>query len=103
LPGLVDQRGGEGIPPRLENGVEHRNRLHAPSLGAGAESCTSRDWYRRDLDQKGHTYRIVVSYLQRRRPIWVDGKDRLEESMNLFYEWIGPVKSRRIRLAVMDM
>jgi hypothetical protein len=41
--------------------------------------------------KKGHTYRIVVSDLERRRPIWFGGKDRSEVSMNLFYEWIGPV------------
>ena len=53
--------------------------------------------------KKGHTYRIIVSDLERHRPIWFGGKDRSEESMNLFYQWLGPVKSRRIRLAVMDM
>jgi transposase len=53
--------------------------------------------------RKGHTYRIVVSDLVRRRPIWFGGKDRSEESMDAFYEWLGPQKSKRIRLAVMDM
>jgi transposase len=53
--------------------------------------------------RKGHTYRIVVSDLVRRRPIWFGGKDRSEESMDLFFQWLGPRKSRRIRLAVMDM
>ncbi len=53
--------------------------------------------------RKGHTYRIVVSDLERRRPIWFGGKDRSEESMDEFYEWLGPTKSKRIRLAVMDM
>jgi transposase len=53
--------------------------------------------------RKGHTYRIVVSDLERRRPIWFGGKDRSEESMDLFYQWLGPRKSKRIRLAVMDM
>jgi len=52
---------------------------------------------------KGHTYRIVVSDLVRRRPIWFGGKDRSEESMDQFFEWLGPRKSRQIRLAVMDM
>ena len=53
--------------------------------------------------KKGHTYRIVVSDLVRRRPIWFGGKDRSEESMDLFYQWLGPTKSQRVRLAVMDM
>jgi len=53
--------------------------------------------------RKGHTYRIVVSDLERMRPIWFGGQDRSEESLNLFFEWLGPKKSQRIRLAVMDM
>lgn len=52
---------------------------------------------------KGHTYRIVVSDLERRVPIWFGGIDRSEESMNLFYQWIGTNKTKHIRLAVMDM
>ncbi len=53
--------------------------------------------------RKGHTYRIVVSDLERKRPIWFGGQDRSTESMDAFYEWLGPQKSRKIRLAVMDM
>jgi len=53
--------------------------------------------------RKGHTYRIVVSDLERRRPIWFGGKDRSEASMNEFYKELGPTRSKRIRLAVMDM
>jgi len=53
--------------------------------------------------RKGHNYRIVVSDLDKRRAIWFGGKDRSEESMNLFYDEIGPVKSSRIRLSLMDM
>jgi transposase len=53
--------------------------------------------------RKGHTYRIVVSDLIRRRVIWFGGKDRSEASMRQFYEWLGPQKTKRIRLAVMDM
>lgn len=44
-----------------------------------------------------------MSDLERHRPIWFGGKDRSEESMNLFFQSLGPVKARRIRLAVMDM
>ena len=53
--------------------------------------------------RKGHTYRIVVSDLLRRRPIWFGGKDRSQASLEEFYAWLGPQKCRRLRLAVMDM
>lgn len=51
----------------------------------------------------GHTYRIVVSDLIRRRPIWFGGRDRSEASLDAFYAWLGPKKSQRIRLVVLDM
>jgi transposase len=53
--------------------------------------------------RKGHTYRIVVSDLERRRPIWFGGDDRSEASMDQFYRFLGQKKAKRIRLAVMDM
>ena len=53
--------------------------------------------------RKGHTYRIVVSDLLRRRPIWFGGEDRKEASMAQFYDWLGEKKTKGIRLAVMDM
>jgi transposase len=53
--------------------------------------------------RKGQDYRIVVSDLIRRRAIWFGGKDRKEASMAEFYAWLGPKKTRGIRLAVMDM
>ena len=53
--------------------------------------------------RKGHNYRIVVSDLIRRRPIWFGGEDRKEASMMQFYDWLGEKKTRGIRLAVMDM
>jgi len=53
--------------------------------------------------RKGHSYRIVVSDLLRRRPIWFGGVDRTEKSMDSFYQWLGHKKSKGIRLAVMDM
>lgn len=53
--------------------------------------------------RKGHSYRIVVSDLVRRRPIWFGGQDRSEASMAQFYAELGAKKSARIRLAVMDM
>ena len=68
----------------------HRQALPEPVHQRGGERIRPR------LDH-------IVSDLERHRPIWFGGKDRSEESMNLFYQWLGPVKSRRIRLAVMDM
>lgn len=53
--------------------------------------------------RKGHTYRIVVSDLKRRRPIWFGGEDRSEESLNGFYQELGPGKSEKLGLVVMDM
>ena len=53
--------------------------------------------------KKGHHYRIVVSDLERGRAIWFGGKDRSEESMDLFWEELGPQKAKKMRLVVMDM
>jgi transposase len=52
---------------------------------------------------KGHKYRIIVSDLEKSRPIWFGGQDRSEQSMNQFYDYLGPSKNKRIRLVVMDM
>lgn len=53
--------------------------------------------------RKGHEYRIVVSDLERRQPIWFGGHDRSEASMDQFYDFLGEKQAARIRLAVMDM
>ncbi len=53
--------------------------------------------------RKGHVYRIVVSDLEQRQPVWFGGVDRSEESMAMFYDFLGASRSRDIRLAVMDM
>jgi transposase len=52
---------------------------------------------------RGHTYRIVVSDLLRRRPIWFGGIDNSEQSLELFFQAWGSKKTRNIYLAVMDM
>ncbi|MCZ3114812.1 transposase, partial [Acinetobacter baumannii] len=39
--------------------------------------------------RKRHVYRIVVSDLDRQRPIWFGGEDRSEASMAQFYAWLG--------------
>jgi transposase len=53
--------------------------------------------------RKGHSYRIVVSDLMRRRPIWFGGADRSEASLDEFFRWLGAKHSAGIRLVVMDM
>jgi transposase len=53
--------------------------------------------------RKGHTYRIVVSDLERKRPIWFAGEERSEKSLDLFYGALGEKKSQGIQLVVMDM
>jgi transposase len=71
----------------------NRNPVAAPAV-IGIDEASLR---------KGHTYRIVVSDLERNRPIWYGGADRSEESLDMFYEWLGAKKTKKIRLAVMDM
>jgi len=53
--------------------------------------------------RKGHDYRIIVSDIERGRPIWIGGKGRTEEDMDLFFAFLGKKKTKKIRLAVMDM
>lgn len=53
--------------------------------------------------RKGHDYRIVVSDLDRGRPIWVGGRGRKEEDLDLFFKELGPRKTSCIKLAAMDM
>ena len=74
---------------------EQLRRVGTPAPGAiGIDEISIR---------KGHTYRIVVSDLDRMRPIWFGGTDRSEASMDEFFAWLGPKKCKRVRLAVMDM
>ena len=51
--------------------------------------------------RKGQQYRIVVSDLVRRRPIWFDGPDRSQASLERFYQWLGPNRCSKVELAVM--
>src|SRR5260370_6816079 len=46
---------------------------------------------------------MVVSALMRERAIWVGGQERCEASLDGFFAWLGPRKSEKIRVAVMDM
>ena len=53
--------------------------------------------------RKGHDYRIVVSDLDRGRPIWVGGQGRREEDFDRFFAALGAKKTARIKIAAMDM
>ena len=53
--------------------------------------------------RKGHEYRIVVSDLIRKRPIWFGGIDRSKDSLDIFYQSLNCLQRKKIRLVVMDM
>ena len=53
--------------------------------------------------KKRHTYRIVVSDLEKRRAIWFGGDGRSEADMDRFYAFLDEESREKIRLAVMDM
>jgi len=53
--------------------------------------------------KKRHTYRIVVSDLEKRRAIWFGGDGRSEADMDRFYAFLDDESREKIRLAVMDM
>ena len=53
--------------------------------------------------KKRHTYRIVVSDLEKRLPIWFGGDGRSQADMDQFYAFLGEENCAKIRLAVMDM
>jgi transposase len=44
-----------------------------------------------------------VSDIERGRPIWIGGEGRKENDMDTFFTVLGEKKTKRIRLAVMDM
>ena len=53
--------------------------------------------------RKGHTYRIAVSDLEKKRAIWFGGDGRTQTDMDRFYAELGEEAAKKIRLAVMDM
>ena len=53
--------------------------------------------------QKGHHYRVVVSDLERRRPIWFGGKGKAKKDLDLFFIENGEKRNSKITLAAMDM
>jgi transposase len=48
-------------------------------------------------------YRIVVSDLDQRRPIWIGGHNRKQESLETFFSFLGKEKCEKIVVGVMDM
>ncbi len=44
--------------------------------------------------RKGHNYRVIVSDLERARPIWVGGEGRKETDIDLFFKALGGKKRR---------
>ena len=52
--------------------------------------------------QKGHNYLTIVRDLDLNKVIWV-GRDRKEQTVDMFFEELGPEKQEHILLAVVDM
>ena len=52
-----------------------------------------------DFHPQRNNYRVIVSDLDRERPIWVGGEGRKEADIDLFFKALGA----RIELAAMDM
>lgn len=53
--------------------------------------------------RKGHEYRVVVSDLNRQRPIWFGGAGRKQEDLAQFFVAYGARRCAGIEVAVMDM
>jgi transposase len=53
--------------------------------------------------KKRHSYRIIVSDLEKRQAIWFGGNGRSQADMDLFYASLAKENRDKIRLAVMDM
>jgi transposase len=76
----------------MQEKLNRRGEVHPRVLGIDEISI-----------RKGHTYRIVVSDLERKETIWFGGQDRSTKSMDEFWAWLGEEKARKIRLIVIDM
>jgi len=87
----------------LGYGQDARDAIYAGADRAGQHVGTARD---RDWEisvRRGHTYRIVVSDLVGKRPIWFGGAGRPEASMAQFDTWLGAKKCNKTGLVVMYM
>jgi transposase len=70
-----------------------RNRKWKPLHQIGVDEVSRK---------KGHQYLTLVYDLERKSLIWV-GKDRKEETMNKFFQWLGKRKARSIKAVCCDM
>ena len=93
----------QGTAPGLAHRQGTRQGVHAGTASPGRLPAPRVIGIDEIAVGKGHSYRIVVSDLERGRPIWFGGHDRSEASLDEFFAWLGPEKCRKIRLAVMDM
>src|SRR6202790_3024595 len=103
LPAGIDPRCRQGAQARLGHGQDAGEAVHGGQLMRAGTPGPRAIGIDEISVRKGHSYRIVVSDLVRKRPIWFGGEDRSEASMAAFYDWLGLKKSRKIKLAVMDM
>ncbi len=73
LPGEHRQGGGRGTVARLATVKELDKQYMREQLRRAGHAGAAGDRHRRDLHRQGHSYRIVVSDLERGRPIWFGG------------------------------
>ena len=97
------QRCGQGTEAGLAYGQGVGQAVHEGAAGQGGKTKPKVIGIDEISIRKGHTYRIVVSDLERTQPIWFGGQDRSETSLTQFFDELGKRKRARIRLAVMDM
>jgi transposase len=84
-----DPRCRQGVEARLGNSQVARDAVHAGADRAAGAPGPRTIGIDEISIRKGHVYRIVVSDLVRKRPIWFGGEDRSEASMPQFYAWLG--------------
>jgi transposase len=53
-------------------------------------------------EKKGHRYLTLVTDITKRRVIWV-GRGRDRAVLKKFFQWFGPKRTRRLKIAVIDM
>jgi len=89
LPAGLDPRRGPGAALDWDTVKTLEMQYMQAQLSRAGRPGRRRSASTRFSIRKGHNYRIVVSDLVRRRPIWFGGQDRSEASMAQFYAWLG--------------
>ena len=89
--------------PGLAHGQGPRQNLHARAIAPRRTAAPDVIGVDEISIRKGHTYRIVVSDLEKKRAIWFGGEGRTQADMDRFYAYLGKENAKKIRLAVMDM